>query len=267
MRSNRERYRESDSFYIKLEGHVKTALALATIAGFSAAASAGGQVIAFTSFENGFVGDQYMDTGDAGMDHALLNNAGQSDVNFIDDGVEIGFSSFYFNTRNDVGLTDGDFVGVTDFTGTVGAFTDGTQGFQFQDPDGTMRTTFDTVTSPLAGPRVDFEWSLCIDFFVQETGWESDDGIRIWVDADGTEFDILNTYGSDIDDLGIEGAWTTGFLELTGYANVTLHVELESNSANESLYIDNIVFKTGIPTPGSLALLGLGGLAAARRKR
>ena len=56
-------------------------------------------------------------------------------------------------------------------------------------------------------------------------------------------------------------------LNLTGYANVTLMVELESNSGSESLYLDNIVFKTGIPTPGSLALLGLGGLAATRRRR
>lgn len=246
---------------------VKNTVALLTVAGLAAAASAGGQVIAFTSFENAFVGDQYVDTGDAGMDHDLVNNAGQSVVDFLADGVEIGFDSFYFNSRNDVGLTDGDFVGASNFTGTVGSFTDGVQGFQLSDADGTMRTTFDTVTSPLGAPRVEFEWSLCLDFFVQETGWESDDRIRIWVDADGTEIDIFNTFGSDIDDLAIEGGWNTAFLNLTGYVNVTLMVELESNAATESLYLDNIVFKTGIPTPGSLAILGLGGLAATRRRR
>jgi hypothetical protein len=248
---------------------VKNTVALLTVAGLATAASAGGQVIAFTSFENAFVGDQYMDTGDASVDHDLVNNAGQSVVDFIADGVEIGFDSFYFNSRDDVGLTDGDFVGATDFTGTVGAFTDGVQGFQLQDPDGTMRTTFDTVTSPLGAPggRVDFQWSMCIDYFVQETGWEDNDRVRIWVDADGTEIDIINTMGTDIDDLGIEGAWTTGFVDLTGFVNVTLMVELESNSGSESLYLDNIVFKTGIPAPGALAFLGLGGLAAARRRR
>ncbi len=201
------------------------------------------------------------------MDHDLVNNAGQSVVDFLADGVEIGYDSQYFNTRGDVGLTDGDFVGATNFTGTVGAFTDGVQGFELQDADGAMRTSFDTVTSPLGGPRVEFEWSLCMDVFIQETGWEADDSLRIWVDADGTELDILNTTGLDIDDLGIEGAWRTESLNLTGYANVTLHVELDSNSGSESVYLDNIVFKTGVPAPSSLALLGLGGFAAARRRR
>ncbi|HCT45863.1 MAG TPA: hypothetical protein DF699_11680, partial [Phycisphaerales bacterium] len=86
---------------------MKYTVALMTIAGLAASASAGGQVIAFTSFENAFVGDRYVDLGDASMDHDLVNNAGQSVVDFLADGVEIGFDSYYYNSRNDVGLTDG----------------------------------------------------------------------------------------------------------------------------------------------------------------
>ena len=44
---------------------LKNTVALLTVAGLATAASAGGQVIAFTSFENAFVGDRYVDTGDA----------------------------------------------------------------------------------------------------------------------------------------------------------------------------------------------------------
>lgn len=247
---------------------MKNTLAIVALAGVAGAASAGGDIIAFTSFENAFVGAQYVDLGDASVDHDLVNNDGQSAVDFLADGVEIGYDSFYFNSRNDVGLTDGDFVGATDFTGTVGSFTDGAQGFQMQDADGTMRTTFDTIVAPSAlnGGRTVFEWAVCLDLFVQETGWESDDRIRIWVNADGDELDILNTAGSDIDDLMIEGAWSTLTLDLTGYSSATLIVELESNSASEALYLDNIVFKA-VPTPGAFALLGLGGLAASRRRR
>ncbi len=244
----------------------KGTLMVVTVAGFAAGAVAGEDIIAYTSFENAFVGDQYVDTGDASVDHDLVNNAGQSVVDFTADGVEIGFDSQYFNTRNSVGLTDGDWVGATDFTGTVGSFTDGVQGFQLQDADGMMRTTFDTITVP--GDRTLFEWNLMMDFYVQETGWESDDYMRIWlVVDDGVEIDILNTAGMDVDDMGIEGEWHMVTVDLTGYVTATLNVELDSNSGSESLYLDNIVFKTGIPTPGTLALLGLGGLAATRRRR
>jgi len=245
---------------------MKNTLMIVTVAGFAAGAMADGNVIAYTSFENAFVGDRYVDTGDASVDHDLINNAGQSVVDFTDDGIEIGFDSQYFNTRNSVGLTDGDFVGATDYTGTVGSFTDGVQGFQLQDADGMMRTSFDTITAP--GGRTLFEWNLMMDFYVQETGWESDDYMRIWVVVDGgVEIDILNTAGMDIDDMGIEGEWHMATVNLTGYASATLHVELDSNSGSESLYLDNIVFKTGVPTPGTFALLGLGGLAATRRRR
>jgi hypothetical protein len=246
---------------------MKLTIAILSVAGVAAGAQAG-VVFAGTSFENAFAGAQYVDLGDASVDHDLVNNAGQSDVNFLNDGVEIGYNSQYFNTRDDVGLTDGDFVGATNFTGTVGAFTDGVQGFQMQDADGLMRTSFDTVMNPgaLFNSRVETEWSVCIDFFIQSTGWEADDRIRIWVESTGVEMDILNTMGADIDDLDIEDRWITAELDLTGFDDATLHVELDSNSGSESLYLDNIAFKA-VPTPGALSLLGLGGLAATRRRR
>lgn len=229
------------------------------------ATGAAADTIAYTSFEEQPVFTiPYTDTLDPLTDHALLDNAGEPRVNWTYAGGELGFSSYYTNTRDDVGLSDGDFVGTTDFTGTVGAFTDGLQGFQIQDADGLMTTTFDEVN--LAGYE---NLMLCLDYFVQSTGWESDDVLRIWVTVDGTtDIDLVNTAGSDIDDLDIEDRWITSSLSLDGYATAQLHVELDSNSGSESVYFDNILFKGDlIPTPGSIVLLGLGGLAMGRRRR
>ena len=238
---------------------MKNIVSMSIVAALAGAAHA--DVVASTSFENAFVGDQYVDTGDASMDHDLVNNAGQSVVDFTADGTEMGFDAYYRNTRNDVGLTDGDFVGATNFAGTVGSFTDGSQGYELQDADGLMGVQFDTVTP------VSFT-DLTLDLFVQETGWESDDSIRVFAIVDGgVELDILNTIGSDIDDLAIEGSWLNLTLDLSAYNAATLVVELESNSGSESIYLDNIVFNGTIPTPGSVALLAMGGLVGTRRRR
>lgn len=219
-----------------------------------------GSIFAYSSFEEAFVGAQYVDTGDPLMDHALMNNDGQSWVNY-GGGMELGFSSFYTNTRDSVGITDGDFVGATNFTGTVGAFTDGVQGFQISDPDGLMTTTMSSVD--LTGRVAP---SVSIDYYMQATGYEADDRVRIWVEVDGgVEIDLLNSDGADINDLGIEGAWTTLSLDLSGYTTATLNFELDSNSGSEALYVDFVRFSE-IPAPGALALLGLAGLTARRRR-
>ncbi len=38
-------------------------------------------------------------------------------VSWVASGAEMGFTAYYINTRDDVGLTDGDFVGTTSYTG------------------------------------------------------------------------------------------------------------------------------------------------------
>lgn len=131
--------------------------------------------IAYTSFEEPpNVGGLYTDTGDASVDHALLNNSGEPDVNYTSTGGELGFTSYYYNTRDDVGLTDGDYVGVTNYTSTVGSFPDGSNGFEFSDTDGKMTVTFDAVS--LAGAT---NPNFSMKYFVQSTGYESNDVIRI----------------------------------------------------------------------------------------
>ncbi|MDQ8202628.1 endonuclease/exonuclease/phosphatase family protein [Pelagicoccus sp. SDUM812003] len=219
---------------LKTNSLIRRTLALGSLL---LAASSQADTIAYTSFEEASVfSGNYTDTGDAGDDHPLVNNPDQPLVNLTGSN-ELGFSSAYYNTRNDVGLTDGDFVGVTSYTGEVGSYPDGTNGFEINDPDGVMRLTIDTVDLS-SHP----ETTLSLDLYVSDTGWESNDRIRIWAETESATYDLLDTAGSDIDDLGIEGFWFTLDQDLSGSAWATLRIELDSNSGSENLYVDNIRF-------------------------
>ncbi len=211
-----------------------------------------GQQFAGTSFEEPTTvsNTRYVDTGDPSVDHDLVNNAGQPPVDFTSLGGEIGFDAFFFTAGNNDGLCDpdasgvcqGDFFGVTDFTGVVSAFIDGTQGYLFQDGDGTVVLTFDEVTLQGVAP------TLQLFYFLRSTGWETSDSLVIWVELTGgaqSRIDLLNTKGSDIDDLSIEGSWIELSQNLTGYTTATLKVSFTSNASDEALYLDNIAFSNG----------------------
>ena len=60
-------------------------------------------------------------------------------------GSDAGFDAYYVSTGS-VGLTDGDYVGVTSYSTTVGSFTEGTQGYQMSDTDGIMIMNTSTVS-------------------------------------------------------------------------------------------------------------------------
>jgi hypothetical protein len=209
-----------------------------------------GQTVAYTSFEEANTGDQYIDTGDNQVAHDLVNNSGQSDVDYtpVAGALEIGFDARYvpFDTPSD-GLTDGDFVGITDFMGTVGSFTEGDNGYQFSDTDGIMILEFDPVDLT-AYTNI----QVSLDYFVQSTGWEAADFIKIYVKdlTNNTQTDIIDTEGSDIDDLNIEGSWLTGNTTvLPDNIIAQLVIEFASNSGSESLIIDNVLFTSGaVPT-------------------
>jgi len=203
-------------------------------------------VIAGTSFELATSVDmvQYTDTGNPAVNHALANNAGQPQLNFVASGGEIGYTSYYWNTRNDEGLTDGDWVGPTTYTGDVVSWPDGVQGIQISDADGKMTITMDTLDiSGVTDPKISLEW------FLNDGGWEVEDVVRIWVSVEpgSTEIDILNTAGFDIDDMAIVGDWWFSQVDLTGFTSVTLAFENDSNSSYESLFVDNVQL-TGVGT-------------------
>ncbi|MGR3368306.1 MAG: ExeM/NucH family extracellular endonuclease [Sagittula sp.] len=150
---------------------------------------------------------------------------------------QLGFDLTWVNTRGDVGLSDGDFVGVQDYAGVVGAYTDGLQGYELSDSDGLLRMSFDTLDLTDVG-----ELTFSIDYFLQSTGYESDDLLKVYVATDAGEVILLDSTGQDIDDLGIEGAWNT--LSATVDASVNsaqLIVEFDSNSGSEAVYLDNVI--------------------------
>ncbi|MEO1050015.1 MAG: T9SS type A sorting domain-containing protein [Bacteroidota bacterium] len=214
------------------------------------------QVFAFSSFEEPVTTteDFYTDLLGADNDHQLVTNPGEPPIEYTSVGGELGFASFYVNTRNGVGLTDGDQIGVimdTTVAGFIPGFTDGEKGYKLHDADGELIVSFDEVTlDPSRSYVVD------IDYFINATSWESDDRIRIWVVVDGgEEIDILNPT-EDIDNLGIEGQWLTGSADLSGRSTAILNISVDSNSGAESVYIDNIVFNeflTPVPARVSFA--------------
>ncbi|MDC7995268.1 T9SS type A sorting domain-containing protein [Altibacter sp. HG106] len=202
-----------------------------------------------TSFEEpGLFGVQYVDTGDPSVAHDLVNNTDEPFVDFAATGDEIGYDASYapYDTP-DVGLTDGDFVGVTDFQPTADdPYTDGTQGYQISDVDGNYTLEFDVVD--LTGAT---SATVSIDYFLSETGYEGDgtvnesgsDRLRIYVRdlTNSTEIDILDTTGSDINDLGIEGAWITGTATVLANTEVQLVIEARTNAGSEAFFFDNVV--------------------------
>jgi len=188
-----------------------------------ACGSAFGAVLLSESFE-GYTAysGYYIDTGDETLDHDLVNNVDQPivDLDYAD--------AWYYNTRDDVGLTDGDYCGVTNYAGTVGSWVDGAQGYQMSDTDGAMTLTFDVVSG---ATHCSF-W-----VFIQETGWETSPADVIKITYGSTVF--LDTTGQDIDDLLIEGAWMYFGGPIDGSGQLTFY--FDSNSGSEAMFIDNVL--------------------------
>lgn len=230
------------------------------INGFAiASCQANGSRLAGTSFEEPSTGGIYTDPNSTTA-HALVNNPGQQTVMFTTAGGELGFSSFFTPDGNGgSGLSDGDFIGVSNFTGDVGAFTDGTQGYQLHDPDGLVTVTLDTVDLSTQGPA-----SICADIFVPQTNWETSnplDRLRVWVETNAGDIDLVNSNGSDVDNvtvdgLPLEGVWHTLSADLSSVDSATLKFELASNSAAEELIVDNVTFQDAAPASGGSPVMG-----------
>ena len=225
------------------------------VAGLFASFIASGAVaeVYYQGFEDtSWLGGQYVDTGDSAVDHWLVNNAGEAAVNGD------GFNAWYGSTGSG-GLTDGDYVGVTDYTGAgVGSYYEGSQGYQISDTDGIFELHFDGYEG--------FADTVSIAVFIASTGYESADNFSIHWGSDpvnGTLYDISEP-GLE----GNSGSWMLLEFDVSALGEGHLHVRVETNSGSEAIFLDSVTITGGVvPAPGALALLGLAGIASRRRRR
>ena len=199
----------------------------------------GSYVVAHTSFEDPFTisSVKYTDTGDGSVDRYLWNNMNQPHVSHNQSsGSEMGFS-LYYESNGGVGLTDGDYFGTVNYTGTVGNFTDGDNGYQMSDVDGITTLILDSVNAEYVN----------FDMFLQDTGYETStpiDYLVILFNGTNSQVQIVNTTGYDIDAdfQSYLGNWTSVVSDISSAGAGSLEVTFSSNAATESLFLDNIEF-------------------------
>ena len=209
-----------------------------------------GDVLYSQSFENtDALGGKYFDTGDADVAHDLVNNAGEAWVDV--DGMNAAYIPF---DSPGVGLTDGDYVGVTNYTGGTGGFYDGDQAYQMSDTDGIM-----TLTSDVFG-TADY---VSLAIFIADTGYEDQDWITITMGG----VDLFNLGGTNDGGVAMEDASGVWIVVSGAVSGGALQISFASNSGSEALYIDAISIEgAAVPAPAALALLGLAGFARRRRR-
>ena len=146
--------------------------------------------VAYTSFEEPFTnGAKYFDTGSDSVSRYLWNNANEPDIAHNQTtGAEMGFTLYYTSTGG-VGLTDGDYFGTANYTGTVGNYTDGTQGYQMGDVDGMATLTLDDVTAD----------SMTFDLYVQggsSNSYENSDYLVVKFVGSSSTLELVNVTGA-----------------------------------------------------------------------
>ena len=202
-------------------------------------------VVAYTSFEDPFTnGSKYYDYGSGNSDYYLWNNVDEPHVAHNQtNGTEMGFTLYYTSTGG-VGLTDGDYFGTANYTGTVGNYTEGTQGYQMGDVDGTATLTLDAITAD----------SMTFDVFVQggsSNSYEDADNLIIRFVGISSTVELVNVTGATGSTnhggfASYMGVWTSFSSNIGSLGQGSLEIELTSNSQSESIYVDNVVFTSSV---------------------
>jgi MYXO-CTERM domain-containing protein len=158
-------------------------------------------------------------------------------------------------------------------------------GMDLDGENATLPVTVDFATIDISGFT---DLALSVDLAEDDDGtsqdWDVSDFVSFRASIDGGSFvDILNIENDgsqfnsapfidgDFDGTGEGAEITSTFANFaasiagTG-STLDLRVVLQLDSGDEDIAIDNVAV-TGVPTPGAAGLLGVAGLAAARRRR
>jgi hypothetical protein len=182
-----------------------------------------------------------------------------------------------------LGNDTSDFIGVNSFAGSNSpdvapggaAVSSGTEhNFEFNDGDGRLELRFAPVDAT-GNTNITVSFNYWIN---GGTSFEDSPTDMFFADlTDGTTtvsiLSLLN--GTAINAQGSADDGTDNW-KLASISNVeTLGLDIsqlqliisnDCDSSSENIFVDNISF-TGVPTPGSMALLGVGGLVGLRRRR
>ena len=226
--------------------HAKMIMAAGVIFGLGTIAM--GDILYTMGFENSdWLGERYTDTGDAAVAHDLVNNEGQAWVDV--EGMNAGYIPF---EPAGVGLTDGDYVGVTTYG--PGGY-EGDQSYQMSDTDGIMTLTSDVFAG------ADY---VSLFLYLADTGYEDTD----WMTVTMGGIEIYSLGGTGDGGVAMEeasGVWFNVSAMVSGGG--ALEISFASNSGSEAVYIDAITIEgAAVPAPAALALLGLAGFARRRRR-
>jgi len=261
-----------------MSNRVPVAVALFA-AGVLSSSSAPAGLIASTSFENEALSGFYVNTnaGDASAADGevvditndgpgVFGTATVDSTSASQTAGDLGFDAAWVNTRGLSGLSDGDEVGVTDVTDDFAAYPDGQQGYRISDSDGLYRLTFDSVS--VAGYS---DVVASMEYFLDGTSYEysgSDrDLLRIVAETDVGDFALIDTTGTDIDDLLIEGSFNRVSAAVPDAATyLRLIAEFDSDRFEERIYFDDVQIvgefqaPESVPEPGTTLLLLVGGV-------
>ena len=198
-------------------------------------------------------------------DGGELTNAGSRNVG----GPGLDFATFWYDTRGEgsgpvtPSSDTSDFIGVNSFAGSgapnVGP--DGTpvasgseHNFQFNDTDGRVELVFEAVDVSAFSDR-----SLLFNYWIADTGYESDDTLFVTV-SDGLVSETFLNFG----EADLEGSasaddgsanWKTAFIDLetlidSGFGTtLTVSISVDTNASSENVFVDNVAIMSGAEDP------------------